>query len=97
MASGRPVLASVPEDSEIARLIDEADCGVCVPPEDPQSLASAVKTLAKQPEVLEQYGMNGRNYVVTHFDKSKVIGQYHELLYKVAADSRRKALIKKLN
>jgi colanic acid biosynthesis glycosyl transferase WcaI len=84
MASGRPVLASVPEDSEIARLIDEADCGVCVPPEDPQSLASAVKTLAKQPKVLERYGMNGRNYVVTHFDKSKVISRYHELLREVA-------------
>jgi colanic acid biosynthesis glycosyl transferase WcaI len=84
MASGRPVLASVPEDSEIARLIDEADCGVSVPPEDPQSLASAVKTLSKQPEVLERYGMNGRNYVVTHFDKSKVIGRYHELLNQVA-------------
>ena len=50
MASGRPVLASVPADSEIARLVKEADCGVTVPPEDPPALADAIVQNAKRPE-----------------------------------------------
>jgi colanic acid biosynthesis glycosyl transferase WcaI len=84
MASGRPVLASVPHDSEIARLIQEADCGVWVPPEDPECLAQAVQSLSKQPELLERLGANGRNYVAAHFDRRLVITRYHQLLHQVA-------------
>ena len=84
MASGRPVLASVPDNSEIARLVKDADCGVLVPPEDPQSMAQAIKTLSKQPEVLDRYGTNGRDYVVRHFSRSQLVRKYHQLLHEVA-------------
>lgn len=84
MASTRPVLAAVPENSEIAGLVQEADCGVWVPPEDPKSLAQAIKTLSQQPELLERLGTNGRNYVVSHFDRRSLISRYHQLLHQVA-------------
>jgi colanic acid biosynthesis glycosyl transferase WcaI len=84
MASGRPVLAAVPHDSEIARLIQEADCGVWVPPEDPERLAQAVQRLSKEPELLECLGANGRSYVVAHFDRRLLIRRYHQLLHQVA-------------
>jgi len=84
MASGRPVLASVPDDSEIARLVKDADCGVLVSPEDPQAMAQAIKTLSKQPEVLDRYGTNGRHYVVGHFSRDKLVRKYHQLLHEVA-------------
>lgn len=32
MAAGRPILGLAVEDSEIARIIEETKCGVCVPP-----------------------------------------------------------------
>jgi colanic acid biosynthesis glycosyl transferase WcaI len=86
MASGRPVLASVPRNSEIARLVEEARCGVCVAPEDPQELAQAIKSLSKQPEVLNRYGAHGRSYVKSHFEKRSVINRYHQLLHQVAND-----------
>jgi len=84
MASGRPVLASVPDDSEIARLIKDADCGVLVPPEDPQAMAQAIKGLSKQPDLLAQYGVNGRDYVVKHYSRSQLVRQYHQLLHQIA-------------
>ncbi len=85
MASGRPVLASVPPDSEIASLIKTADCGVGVPPEDPVSMADAILRLANQPEQLRQFGANGRRYVEEHLSRRKVTAQYNELLREVAA------------
>jgi len=83
MASGRPVVASVPENSEIASLVRQANCGVWVPPEDSHALAHAIKRLSQQPELLKQYGANGRRYVVTHFDKTTLMNHYHQLLHEV--------------
>jgi colanic acid biosynthesis glycosyl transferase WcaI len=84
MASARPVLAAVPEDSEIARLIKVADCGLGVPPEDPVALAQAIRSLARQPERLRVYGANGRRYVEENFDRRSLTAQYHKLLQQVA-------------
>ncbi|MBL8189196.1 MAG: glycosyltransferase family 4 protein, partial [Acidobacteria bacterium] len=92
MASGRPVLASVPPDSEIASLIKTADCGVGVPPEDPASMADAILRLANQPEQLRQFGANGRRYVEEHLSRRKVTAQYNELLHEVAAKSEQPTL-----
>lgn len=84
MASSRPVVAAVPDNSEIFRLIQEAGCGVCVPPEDPKRLAQTIKDLSNQPEKLEQYGKNGREYVVEHYSRPELIRQYRNLLKEVA-------------
>ena len=84
MASARPVLASVPDDSEIAWLVQDADCGVWVPPENPHSLAKAIQSLKKQPELLKRLGANGRQYVCENFDRKILTRHYHQLLHQVA-------------
>jgi len=84
MASARPVLASVPDDSEIARLVKEANCGILVPPENPHSLAKAIQSLKKQPELLKRLGANGRKYVCENFDRKILTRHYHQLLHQVA-------------
>ena len=83
MSSARPVLASVPENSEIARLVEVARCGEGVPPEDPQSLAQAIKRLSGQPEKLLVYGANGRRYVEECLARRGLTTQYHNLLREV--------------
>ena len=83
MASARPVLASVPDDSEIARLVKLADCGVGVPPEDPFSLANAIRNLSRQPEKLMLYGSNGRSYVEKYLNRHRLTSQYHDLLQQI--------------
>lgn len=84
MASGRPVLASVPLDSEIAGLVRLADCGVNIPPEDPHSMAQAIRSMAAQPEKLRQYGANGRRYVEEHLSRQRLTASYNDLLREVA-------------
>ncbi|MBO0723267.1 MAG: glycosyltransferase family 4 protein, partial [Blastocatellia bacterium] len=83
MASARPVLASVPENSEIARLVKVAGCGEGVPPEDPESLAHAIRRLSAQREKLSVYGANGRRYVEEYLTRRRVTSQYHKLIHQV--------------
>jgi colanic acid biosynthesis glycosyl transferase WcaI len=47
LATGRPVIATAPPDSEIARML--VDVGVIAPPEEPGPLAAAIKELAGAP------------------------------------------------
>jgi colanic acid biosynthesis glycosyl transferase WcaI len=84
MASARPVLAAVPDDSEIAHLIPRAECGVRVPPEDPGAMARAIQGLSTKPEELQRLGDNGRSYACKHFDRKIVTRQYRQLLHEVA-------------
>ena len=50
LAAGRPVLALVPEESDVARVIRRSGCGVVVNPDDPVSVAAVVQELARDPE-----------------------------------------------
>ncbi len=83
MASARPVLASVPENSEIARLVRVSGCGLDVPPEDPRLLAQAIRSLSRQPEKLRLFGANGRRYVAEHLNRRSLTAQYHKLLNQI--------------
>lgn len=60
LASGRPVIASVDAGSEAWRLIERADAGICIHPEDPRALSQAVLKLKDAPALREQLGQNGR-------------------------------------
>lgn len=74
MAAGRPILASL--NGEGARLIQEAEAGICVPAGDATALAEAVFKLYSMPEAeREIMGTNGRKYFKTHFDHDKLIDE----------------------
>lgn len=62
LASGRPILACVEEESDIARLVREAEAGVVVPPGDGEGFARAVKELFQKPELREKFGANARRF-----------------------------------
>ncbi|MBI4470570.1 MAG: glycosyltransferase family 4 protein [Acidobacteria bacterium] len=89
MASGQPVLAAVPEDSEITRLIHEARCGVWVPPEDPRALASAIQRLVGQPEERRQFGLSGRSHIEKHYARSIITRRIRALLQLILTTDKR--------
>jgi len=84
MASARPVLASVGEDSEVYRLIQEADCGFWVPPGDSGALADAIARLSEQPDRLQSAGWNGREYVERYCNRARGVEEYLDLLEEVS-------------
>ncbi|MGQ9730150.1 MAG: glycosyltransferase family 4 protein [Candidatus Zipacnadales bacterium] len=79
MAAARPVIAAVDTDSETARWLRAAKCGLVVPPQDPHALAEAIQHLADDPALRRQMGENGRQYLVTHHAKTTALTAYIEL------------------
>ena len=87
MASGRPVVAALNLEGDAPRLIEEADCGVCLPPEDPQALAGAVMELYRDAELRETFGRRGRRYAETELSLNACVDRYEELLSEIALTS----------
>ncbi len=84
MASGRPVLAITVRGNEVHRLVSEAKCGLCVPPDDPVALADALRYAASHRDELERMGENGRRYLEEHFSRRKCVAQIKEILVRAA-------------
>jgi colanic acid biosynthesis glycosyl transferase WcaI len=84
MASARPVLAVVPSDSEVRRVVERSECGRWLAPEKPEALAAEIKSLRRDGDRLESLGRNGRAYAAAHFARSEIVATYHRLLRDVA-------------
>jgi colanic acid biosynthesis glycosyl transferase WcaI len=85
MASGRPILAVTPPESEVAQLIQAGECGVIVPPGEPDSLAGTILDLRSNPGRLERLGENGRALLESHFSRQQCVDRYEEMLQQVLA------------
>lgn len=60
--------------------IDEGNTGLFFEPENHIDLANKVNELIANPELLEQFGKNGRNYVSEKFDRKKIAEDFHHFL-----------------
>ena len=83
MAAGRPVLALTIKGNELDRLVQEARCGLCVPPDDPQALVAALHWAADHPQELARMGRSGRQYLEKYHSREQCIGQIEAILKKV--------------
>jgi colanic acid biosynthesis glycosyl transferase WcaI len=90
MASGRPVLAVAPPQSEIARLVKSADCGICIESGDPKDLAEALHYAYAHREEIDQMGMRGRKYLEEHFSRRIWTGEIARILSETAGMGREK-------
>lgn len=79
LASGRPLIASVDRGSEVARLVEKAEAGLAVPPEDPEALTKAIRRLVEAPAERARMGRSGRRFVETWASPSAVAKAYEQL------------------
>jgi glycosyltransferase involved in cell wall biosynthesis/folate-dependent phosphoribosylglycinamide formyltransferase PurN len=79
MSCGRPVVASLPLNSDAVSIIREAECGKCVPAGDAKALAEAILELYRNPSQTQQFGVNARSYAVAHFAREVCVNQYEQL------------------
>lgn len=79
MSAGRPLITCLPLDGDAPDLIRAADCGICLPPENPQALADAVARLQANPKDCRRLGENGRRYVLENLSLRRSAGKYLEL------------------
>jgi colanic acid biosynthesis glycosyl transferase WcaI len=83
LAAGRPVIVAVKGDA--AKLVSEADAGISCEPEDPASIAAAVKKLHDLPsEEREDMGRNGLAYYERHLAFTVGVQRVASLFTRVA-------------
>lgn len=86
LASGRALVASVPENGTAARAIRQSGGGCVVPPEDPQALAKAIVDLYQHPEKVENLGYKSRKFAVEQYAFEQALNNYEALCYSLTED-----------
>ena len=82
LAMQRPVVLGV--EGEARQIVEAADAGIGIEPENAAELAAAVVALARDPERRSRMGYSGRAYVEAHFDRRVLARRYLEVLQSVA-------------
>ena len=85
LASGRPAVAAVPPDSEVARVLREEEAGIVVEPESAQGIANAVRDLYGSRCRAAAMGKRARLAAVDRHDRQQATGRYIELLEQLSA------------
>lgn len=85
LASGRPVVVTAHQGTEVARVVD--GCGLVVEPEQPEVFASAIAALASDPEQRAQLGLTARRYAETNLDKEAVLRRFEAMLVELTEKS----------
>lgn len=88
MAAGRPAVAMVPAESEIARVLDEEHCGLVVAMGNGAALAEAIRQFYLAPQTGQQMGLRGRSALERRFTLQQVSESFWSVL-SAAALSRR--------
>jgi colanic acid biosynthesis glycosyl transferase WcaI len=74
VASGRPIVATAEEDSEVAKVVSK--CGIVVPPDSPEALAGAIVELAADPVRRLELGRRARDYALASCEKDVIIAAF---------------------
>ena len=81
MAAGKPVLGSIA--GETAYVIEQAQCGFCAPPDDPEAFAEVVKRFLAAGDKQEM-GRRGQAYYDAHFTKREHMDRLEGMLAALA-------------
>ena len=67
-------------DGESRRLVESAEAGLYVEPENADALVQAIRRYLLQPELVRRQGENGYAYAQRHFDRRTLAQQYLTLI-----------------
>jgi colanic acid biosynthesis glycosyl transferase WcaI len=97
MASARPCIAGVDEGSNVWKLVEQTECGVCVPPENGAALAEAVLQIQADPQRARAMGNNGRAVVEAQFTRSGMTSRYGSALEKLCKTSTTSLVVEQVS
>ena len=80
LAAGRPTLFIGAAESEVARVIVEADAGRVLTPGDGAGLADAVRQLARDPAEITRLGANARRVYIERYRRETGTGRWDRCL-----------------
>ncbi len=83
LASGRPTVALVAPSCEVARVLEEADCGVRVEQGNAQVLAQTIRDLQSSPAEVERLGVNARRVFEQKYTLPQIAAHFHRVFQEV--------------
>ena len=88
LASGTPLLAVAPAESELAELTLDSEVGLVVAPDDPRALADAIRWCATHRTALDAMGARARRLAESRFDRRQITRKFSELLASIGEAPR---------
>ena len=79
MGLEKPVIATVPFDSETAKVIQMAGSGIVVNPGDQVGLKEAILKLRSDEDLRRKMGENGRKFVENNMNLDLIVGKYEKI------------------
>ena len=90
MAAAKPVIAS--RVGGIPEIVREGETGMLVPPESPNDLLFAIRTLAENANQRQRMGCLGRQRVIQCFNQERMLETTYQLYHDLVGDPRRRSL-----
>lgn len=84
LASELPIILAV--EGEAQKLIEEAQAGITVEPENGEAIAEAVLKLYNDEELRNKLGSNGRKYVIENYSRDKITRKLESILMNLRSD-----------
>ena len=86
LAAGRPVLGVAPEESDVARILRRTGCGAVADPDDPQSVAQAIRGVLHDSEQLRTMSARARESAFS-YDRVKQLAIFTETVESVLKEA----------
>ncbi len=86
MSCKKPILMAI--DGVSRELVENADAGIFIEPENPQDFADKIRISINDKEKIIKQGLNGYNYAKLHFDREILANRYLNYLLQVIQPSQ---------
>jgi glycosyltransferase involved in cell wall biosynthesis len=80
LAAGKPYVAAVDDDSDVARVARASGSGLVVAPDSAGELVNAIRWCLHHPDELAAMGRRGRAYAQAHCDRAVAVARFERLL-----------------
>lgn len=84
MSCARPVILAV--RGQAKRVLEAAGGGICVEPDSPEALCSAILRLKEHPALCEEMGRAGRSYIIRELSRERTAQEYLAVLQRVLGE-----------
>ncbi|MEH2315933.1 glycosyltransferase family 4 protein [Nostoc sp.] len=88
LASGRPIVGSVPATGTAAKAIELSGGGIIVEPESPDAMAAAVHDLYANPALGARLGNRGRQFAEENYSLEQALDRYEWLFSHIVANRK---------
>jgi glycosyltransferase involved in cell wall biosynthesis len=78
MSCARPVIVGV--DGQARQIVEDAEAGLAIEPENSRALAEAVNALSADHELSRKLGHKGRDYILRNFSRDRTAQKYIDVL-----------------